>query len=276
MVRPGDVVLDAGAGTGILSFFACEAGARRVYAVEQQHSADVAAMLARQLGLDDRITVIHARSIDIDLPERAGVLVTETLGALVFNEGILTTIADARRRLLVPGARMIPSRIDVWIAPAELPDFYARVIDWWRTPRHGFDVSAMQTFAANYAYNAKVAAEALLASPATAMSLRTAEIDDTVQRGAASFRAARGGIVHGFALGFTATLADGITWTNATPAWDQGFLPLETPVPLAAGMPVAVDVRTDDGRLWHWRGAIGDAAFEQTTLLSRPPCVEVH
>ena len=278
VVRPDDVVVDIGSGTGILAFFACDAGARRVYAVERQHSADAAAMLARQLGYADRVTVIHGRSTEIELPERAAVLTSETIGPLVFNEGILEIVADARRRLLTPDARIIPSRIDLWIAPAELPAFYERLIDWWGTPRWGFDFSPIRTFAANTVYAEKVSPDALLAPPETAMSLRSAELDDTAQRGSASFRATRAGVVHGFAIGFAATLADGVTltskWSGA--GWDQGVLPLETPVTVTAGTPISVDLRTDNGAMWHWRGRIGDAELEQTTLLSRPPCVAVE
>lgn len=278
VVRPGDVVLDAGTGTGILAFMACDAGARHVYAVERQHSADAAAMLARQLGYAGRVTVIHAPSTKIELPERANVLVSETIGPLVFNEGLLEIVVDARHRHLTPDARMIPSRVELWIAPAELPDFYGRIIDWWSTPRCGFDLSPIRTFVANAIYSETVSPEALLAEPATAMSLPLGDLDDTAQRGAASFRAARDGIVHGFVLGFLAHLAEGVSLSNrwSGAGWGQGILAIETPVTVTAGTPISIDLRTDNGAMWHWRGSIGDVSFAQTTLLFRPPCIAVE
>ena len=49
-VAEGDVVVDIGCGTGILSLFACQAGARRVYAIDRGPVLDV----ARDLALDRR------------------------------------------------------------------------------------------------------------------------------------------------------------------------------------------------------------------------------
>jgi 2-polyprenyl-3-methyl-5-hydroxy-6-metoxy-1,4-benzoquinol methylase len=56
----GRSVLDVGAGTGILSIFAAQAGARRVFAVEQNSSADHARQLIAHNQLSDRIEVIRS------------------------------------------------------------------------------------------------------------------------------------------------------------------------------------------------------------------------
>lgn len=277
-VTPDDVVLDIGTGTGILAFFACQAGARRVLAVEGQHTADAASLLTRLLGFSDRLTVFHARSHEVELPERATLLITETLGSLGFDEGILGTLADARRRLLVPAARIIPSRIALWAAPVELPEFYEQRIAWWEKPRYGFDFSSVRLFASNDIYSAELGQDALLAPIAPVIDVDAYSVEGTMQEGSVRFRTSRAGVVHGFATGFTARLTDDITVSNAwsgADSWHRGVFPLHEPLTVEAGTMITLRVETDNGRRWRWSGAVEGvrpAAFDQNTILSRPPC----
>ena len=67
VVRPGDVVLDVGAGSGILSLFAARAGAARVYAVERTTVAVLAQELAAANGVAEIVQVIHGDIVDIEL-----------------------------------------------------------------------------------------------------------------------------------------------------------------------------------------------------------------
>ena len=125
-VRPGDVVLDIGTGSGVLAVAAARAGARRVYAVEASDIAEVAERVFAVNGVQDRVTLIPGWSRTIDLPEPADVLVAEIIGNEPFEEEILETTLDARRRLLKPGARLIPNTLTLLARPLLLPDDEAR------------------------------------------------------------------------------------------------------------------------------------------------------
>ena len=125
-VGTGDVVVDIGTGNGILALAAARAGARQVYAIEATDIADVAEEVFAVNGVGDRVTVVRGWSALVDLPERANVMVTETIGSEPLEEDILGTVLDARRRLLTPDAVMIPNRLTLLARPLLLPDEAAR------------------------------------------------------------------------------------------------------------------------------------------------------
>jgi len=274
VVSPGSVVLDLGAGSGILSFFACEAGARRVFAIDATHTADLASFLSRQLGFSDRIQVFHERSTKVDLPERADVLVTETIGAFAFDERILSSVIDARARLLKPDAVIIPRRVELYLVPVDDASIYERSVSWWTSRPYGFDLSALAVFASNIVLVGNVGRDSFLAMPERVIAADLTTIASSDVAGSVHFTATRGGRMHGFAGWFRATLADGIELSNEMPetSWEHVFLPLQSPVAIDAGTPIDVDLESNDGVMWRWKGTIGDAAFDQMTALSTPPC----
>ena len=138
-VRPADIVLDIGTGSGVLAIAAARAGARHVYAVEASDIADVAERVFAANGVQDRVTLIRGWSRDIKLSEPADLLVAEVIGNEPLEEEILETTLDARRRLLKPGARLIPHTLELVARPILIPDAEARqraigrhAIDRWR------------------------------------------------------------------------------------------------------------------------------------------------
>jgi len=268
VVKPDDVVLDLGSGSGILAFFAREAGARRVFAIEQGPMADVIAFLHKDVEL------FHEESTKVELPERATVLVTETLGTFGLQEQILSLVIDARARLLAPGATLVPRRVTLCAVPVELPLDHEHAVGWWNKERYGVDFSRLRMFAANALVNADVPERAYLAAPAEIIDVDLTAVTDSTVSGTATFQIARDGTLHGFGGWFTATLADGIKLANREPHdthWKQAFLPIEHPVAVTRGTEVTLALQTHDGKSWRWRGRIGDTDFDQTTMLALPP-----
>ncbi len=123
-VRPGDLVLDIGAGSGLLSLLAARAGAGRVIACEVNRPlAEIAREIVAKNGFSEIIEIIPKASQqldpNVDLPRRADVLVAEVLDSAVIGEGALETIEHARHHLLAPGARIIPARARIRAALVE-------------------------------------------------------------------------------------------------------------------------------------------------------------
>lgn len=121
LVGPSDVVVDIGTGTGVLATCAALAGARKVVAIESTGIADVAERVFAANGISDRVELVRERSTTATLTERGTILVTETIGNDPLDEHILEIVSDARRRLLVPNARVVPSSLEIIAVPVDVP-----------------------------------------------------------------------------------------------------------------------------------------------------------
>jgi SAM-dependent methyltransferase len=245
-VRPGDVVVDLGCGTGILGLMACRAGASRVYAIDDGGMIAVARQAAMANGYGDRIVHIQGNSMRVTLPEQAHVIVSDQIGRLGFEAGVIEYFADAARRFLRPGGRLVPSGVATWLAPVEAPAL-TRVVQFWRSGPAGFDFSAASEGAVNTGYPATLAAEQSLAA---AQSVLTFTCGDEVPavRGVATFTVTRPGVLSGLGGWFVAELAPAVTMTNAPGAPDQiarrqAFLPIANPVQVEIGDQIDVVLR---------------------------------
>jgi protein arginine N-methyltransferase 1 len=116
----GKVVLDIGAGTGILSIFAAKAGARKVYAVEATAMASRAKQIIAANGLDDRIEVIRTMVEKLELEEKVDVIISEWMGYMLLREAMLDSVIKGREKWLKEGGVMFPSHASVYLAPIRM------------------------------------------------------------------------------------------------------------------------------------------------------------
>lgn len=144
----GKTVLDVGAGTGILSFFAARAGATRVYAVEASGMAAKAVKLAAGNGLSEIVTVLNQRVEDVLLPERVDIIISEPLGIALVNERMLESYIIARDALLKPGGKLFPNCATLFAAPFSDESLYqeqfAKAAFWTQPNFYGVDLNALR------------------------------------------------------------------------------------------------------------------------------------
>ncbi|ESR50894.1 putative protein arginine N-methyltransferase 6 [Citrus sinensis] len=147
----GKVVVDVGCGTGILSIFCAQAGAKRVYAVDASDIAVQANEVVKANNLTDKVIVLHGRVEDVEIDEEVDVIISEWMGYMLLYESMLGSVITARDRWLKRGGLILPSYATLYMAPVTHPDRYSESIDFWRNV-YGIDMSAMMPLAKQCAF----------------------------------------------------------------------------------------------------------------------------
>jgi amino acid adenylation domain-containing protein len=119
----GKTVVEIGAGKETAWAGICiEAGARKVFRIETPGDAhDGGTSAAGNPAPQDGVILLQGDPAEIQLPEKAGVCISDLIGSIGSSEGVVPILNDARRFLAGDGA-MIPHRCVTKIAAVSLPE----------------------------------------------------------------------------------------------------------------------------------------------------------
>jgi protein arginine N-methyltransferase 1 len=260
VVQPGDVVLDLGAGTGILSFLACRAGASRVYAIEAGEIIEVAKEICRTNGFEDQMIFLGGRSHEVELPEKVDVVIADQLGPFGVDAGILEYFSDARKRFLKSNGLFVPFRIELYLAPVHSGELWRR-IEMWNNSFAGFDFEAAYQAALHSVYPFAFSEENPLGSPVRLMSIAPGSVISELPM-TGSIKIEKSGILHGIAGWFSAHLSPNVVISNS-PLESKPisrtnlFFPIPKPLPVNAGDSFVISVCwKETGFDWHFSNGV--------------------
>jgi len=242
------LVLEIGTGSGLLAMMAARAGASKVVTCE---AVPVIAENAQQIiaanGYSERISVYPLRSTALmvgrELPERADILLAEILSSEILAEGALDTLADARRRLLKPGARIIPHAVTVCGALVSSTALHeqtsVKMIE-------GFDLSAFNEFAPSLITVPKGATYEIVSKAFYPFNFVMGEQSSASTTINFQIRAEKTATIHGIVQWMKVFLDEDICLENApsdeggTDHWGAVFHPFTREIEVAAGQEIAI------------------------------------
>ncbi|XP_054719807.1 protein arginine N-methyltransferase 6-like [Uloborus diversus] len=255
------VVLDVGAGTGILSLFCAQAGAKKVYAIEASSIATEAQKVVTTNGYSDRIIVMQEKVEDVDLPEKVDIIVSEWMGYMLMYESMLPSLLYARDKWLKEDGHLFPEEVRIYIAPICDHQEYEYSVEFWRKVEDAYkvDMSALAKTAAEqmqatvHVMSVDPASIQSHASCVTTMKLATVgQNDSDCAQGTFECNCFGHAIIHGFVIWFTVHFPSNVVLSTSPyekeTHWEQSVLYVP---------PVAVEQDTMvSGKLWIRKGEV--------------------
>ena len=118
-VKEGDVVIDLGTGTGILSFMASKKNPKTIFAIEHGNIIESAKKAAVHNGIKN-IEFVNMSSKDFNSNEKADIIIHEQIGALLFDENMVDNILDLRDRVLKKDGKILPGKFEYFVEPVHI------------------------------------------------------------------------------------------------------------------------------------------------------------
>ncbi|KAJ3074728.1 Histone-arginine methyltransferase carm1 [Podochytrium sp. JEL0797] len=149
------LVIDVGAGSGILSYFAAQAGASKVFAIEasgmatkMQKMISAASTSKTNQFMHNKIEVFHSKVEDVKSLPLVDTIVSEPIGVLLLHERMVESFIHARDAFLKPGGCMMPSTGTIFLSVFSDAGLWtqtmAKVRFWEQPDFFGVDLSPLR------------------------------------------------------------------------------------------------------------------------------------
>lgn len=198
------VVIDVGCGTGILSMFAVQAGAKHVYAVDCSSIIEQAKQIIAKNGFETSITLIRGKVEEIELPvPQVDIIISEWMGYCLLYESMLDTVLYARDKWLVPNGIIFPDKAVMYVCALEDAQVKNERIDFWDNV-YGFDMTAIKDVAIREPVVDVVDSRAIVtdAVPILKLDILTCTTDDLAFTSPFALEAQRNDYIHGLVVYF--------------------------------------------------------------------------
>lgn len=258
-VTQDTVVADLGGGTGVLGMLAAGAGARRVYSIERTGLWQTAAQAARA-NVGQRFTPVPGHSLAVQLAQPVDLIVIDQMGPLGFEGHLVTCLADAVTRWLVPDGLVIPSRIETCFAPVTATTVRQHITRWQDPGLMMLDLSSFALLERCRPHHVRAQEITPICRPTTGWAIDTRRCSSIQTLEARmTFSVLTTATLDGLCGWFRATLLDNLTMSNSPLDPERinrsvCVLPLTNPVVVEPGDTLNCRVTADSRRLvltWH-------------------------
>jgi len=285
IISPESVVLDIGTGSGIFALIACQLGARRVYAIEPMDVIELAKELAEINNFSEQITFIQDKSVNVDLPEKVDVIVSDLRGQISLYQQHIPAIIDARERFLVPGGHLIPMQDNILASLIESPDFYMELSAPWSKNDFGLNMKSGLNYVMNSVHTSKPDGKKSIGETKHVATFNFNELQSPDLSSELTWQIEQETTLHGIEVWFDTKLTEDVGFSNKidrhNQAYGKSFFPVSEPVHLETGDTVTVLLRADlvgQDYIWQWstrvcnkkKSAYMKADFKQSTFNGKP------
>lgn len=243
VVKPGMTVVDIGVGTGILSLWALEAGAKKVYGIDVNKSIiEKARTELGKEGLLDRFEVFNDLSYQVFLPEKVDVIIFEILGNLGDNEDMTPILNDARTRFLKESGEIIPKKVETFLVPVSSAKAHQQILNGeckGVSEKYNLNDLLSKLEIQNkfdLYYDVIIPQNTYLSLPKLVVYFQFKGLDKAEYKNEITFVVERGGLFTGFKGYFVAELSDEVVLDisgddiekrETSDCWKHCFLPIE-------------------------------------------------